>query len=62
MCSGSAGAFAVRWYGVTWQGCASSNEITDQIACCPELAGSHYLTGAKEFRFSNGAVLYLHYL
>ena len=37
-------------------------EITDQIACCPELAGSHYLTGAKEFRFFNGAVLYLHYL
>ena len=37
-------------------------EITDQIACCPELSGSHYLTGAKEFRFSNGAVLYLHYL
>lgn len=37
-------------------------EITDQIACCPELTGSHYLTGAKEFRFSNGAVLYLHYL
>ena len=37
-------------------------EITDQIACCPELAGSHYLPGAKEFRFSNGTILYLHYL
>ena len=37
-------------------------EITDQIAVTPELAGSHYLTGAKEFRFSNGAILYLHYL
>ena len=37
-------------------------EITDQIAVTPELAGSHYLTGAKEFRFSNGAVLFLHYL
>ena len=37
-------------------------EITDQISVTPELTGSHYLTGAKEFRFSNGAVLYLHYL
>ena len=37
-------------------------EITDQIAVTPELTGSHYLTGAKEFRFNNGAILYLHYL
>ena len=37
-------------------------EIEDQIAVTPELAGSHFVTSAKEFRFSNGAVLFMHYL
>jgi hypothetical protein len=37
-------------------------EIEDQIAVTPELRGSHFVTSAKEFRFSNGATLFLHYL
>ena len=37
-------------------------ELTRMVASIPQLRGSKYLTGQKEFRFSNGAVLYLHYL
>ena len=37
-------------------------EIQQMMSAIPELRGSRYLTGQKEFRFSNGAVLYAHYL
>ena len=37
-------------------------EIEQMMSAIPELRGSRYLTGQKEFRFSNGAVLYCHYL
>ena len=37
-------------------------ELTTLMNAIPQLRGSKYLTGQKEFRFSNGAILYAHYL
>jgi hypothetical protein len=38
------------------------SEITSMMGKIPQLRGSRYVTGAKEFRFNNGAILYLHFL
>lgn len=37
-------------------------EISDQMGAIPELKGSRWLAGSKEFRFSTGASLVLHYI
>ena len=37
-------------------------ELTAMMNAIPQLRGSKYNTGSKEFRFSNGARLYCHYL
>ena len=38
------------------------SELTTLVNAIPQLRGSKYLTGQKEFRFSNGAILFMHYL
>lgn len=37
-------------------------ELISQIEEIPELRGSKYVTSKKEFRFSTGGILYLHYI